>query len=74
MLWDQANEECKTAFEQRGFTVKDGILMINGYKIKAIDINNNPVSFTSWQELARKAVKFINYDYNTVVDFLENPL
>ena len=73
MLWDQANEECKTAFEQRGFTIKDGILMINGYKIKAIDINNNPVSFTSWQELARKAVKFIDPINNTVIDGLKNP-
>ena len=47
MLWDQANEECEAIFGQRGFTIKDGILMLNGYKIKAIDINNNPVSFTS---------------------------
>lgn len=73
MLWDQANEECKTIFEQRGFTIEDGILSYNGSEIKAIDINNNPISFTSWQELARKAVKFINQIDNTVVNDLENP-
>ena len=73
MLWDQANEECKTIFEQRGFTIEDGILSHNGSEIKAIDINNNPISFTSWQELARKAVKFINQIDNTVVNNLENP-
>lgn len=73
MLWDQANEECKTIFEQRGFTIEGGILSYNGSKIKAIDINNNPISFTSWQELARKAVKFINPIDNTVVDDLKNP-
>lgn len=73
MLWDQANEECKTIFEQRGFTIEDGILTYNGSKIKAIDINNNPISFTSWQELARKAVKFINQIDNTVIDDLKNP-
>lgn len=73
MLWDQANEECKTIFEQRGFTIEGGILSYNGSKIKAIDINNNPISFTSWQELARKAVKFINQIDNTVVDDLKNP-
>lgn len=73
MLWDQANEECKTIFEQRGFTIEGGILSYNGSKIKAIDINNNPILFTSWQELARKAVKFINQIDNTVVDDLKNP-
>ena len=73
MLWDQANEECKTIFEQRGFTIEDGILSHNGSEIKAIDINNNPISFTSWQELARKAVKFINQIDNTVVNNLKNP-
>lgn len=73
MLWDQANEECKTIFEQRGFAIEGGILSYNGSKIKAIDINNNPISFTSWQELARKAVKFINQIDNTVVDDLKNP-
>ena len=73
MLWDQANEECKTIFEQRGFTIEDGILSHNGSEIKAIDINNNPISFTSWQELARKAVKFINQIDNTIVNNLKNP-
>lgn len=73
MLWDQANEECKTIFEQKGFKFKDGILTYNGYKIKAVDINNNPVSFASWQELARKAVKFINPTNDTVIDDLKNP-
>ena len=73
MLWDQANEECKAIFEQKGFTIEGGILKHNGYETKAIDINNNPVSFTSWQELARKAVKFINPTNNTIIDGLENP-
>lgn len=73
MLWDQANEECKAIFEQKGFTIEGGILKHNGYEIKAIDINYNPVSFTSWQELARKAVKFINPTNNTIIDGLENP-
>ena len=73
MLWDQANEECKAIFKQNGFTIEDGILKHNGYEIEAIDINNNPVSFTSWQELARKAVKFINPINNTVIDDLKNP-
>lgn len=73
MLWDQANEECKAIFEQKGFKFKDGILTYNGYKIKAVDINNNPVSFASWQELARKAVKFINPANDTVIDDLKNP-
>ena len=39
MLWDQANEECKTIFEQNGFKFEDGILKHNGYETKAIDIN-----------------------------------
>lgn len=73
MLWDQANEECKAIFEQKGFKIEDGKLKYNGYEIKAIDINNNPVSFASWQELARKAVKFINPTNNTVIDDLKNP-
>lgn len=73
MLWDQANEECKTIFEQKGFKIEDGKLKHNGYEIKAIDINNNPISFASWQELARKAVKFINPTNNTVIDDLKNP-
>lgn len=73
MLWDQANEECKAIFEQKGFTIEDGILKHNGYETEAVDINYNPVSFTSWQELARKAVKFINPTNNTVIDGLENP-
>ena len=73
MLWDQANEECKTIFEQNGFTIEGRILKHNGYEIKAIDINNNPILFTSWQELARKAVKFINPINNTVIDDLKNP-
>lgn len=73
MLWDQANEECKTIFEQRGFTIEGGILRYNGSEIKAIDINNNPISFTSWQELARKAVKFINLIDNTIINDLGNP-
>lgn len=73
MLWDQANEECKTIFKQNGFTIEDKILKHNGSEVKAIDINNNPISFTSWQELARKAVKFINQIDNTVVDDLKNP-
>ena len=73
MLWDQANEECKAIFEQKGFILEDGVLKHNGYEIKAVDINYNPVSFTSWQELARKAVKFINPTNNTVIDSLENP-
>ena len=73
MLWDQANEECKTIFEQNGFTIEGKVLKHNGYEIKAIDINNNPVSFTSWQELARKAIKFINPIDNTVINGLENP-
>lgn len=73
MLWDQANEECKTIFEQNGFTIEGRILKHNGYEIKAIDINNNPISFTSWQELARKAVKFINPINNTIIDGFENP-
>ena len=73
MLWDQANEECKTIFEQSGFTLEGGILKYNGSEIKAIDINNNPISFTSWQELARKAAKFINLIDNTIIKDLENP-
>ena len=73
MLWDQANEECKTIFEQNGFTIEGRILKHNGYEIKAIDINNNPILFTSWQELARKAVKFINPINNTVINDLGNP-
>lgn len=73
MLWDQANEECKTIFEQKGFTIEGGVLKHNGYETKAVDINYNPVSFASWQELARKAVKFINPTNNTVIDGLENP-
>ena len=73
MLWDQANEECKTIFKQNGFTIEGGILKYNDYEIKAVDINNNPVLFTSWQELARKAVKFINPTNNTVIDDLKNP-
>ena len=73
MLWDQANEECKTIFEQNGFTIEGRILKHNSYEIEAIDINNNPISFTSWQELARKAVKFINPINNTIIDGLENP-
>lgn len=73
MLWDQANEECKIIFEQNGFTIEGRILKHNGYEIEAIDINNNPISFTSWQELARKAVKFINPINNTVIDSLKNP-
>lgn len=73
MLWDQANEECKTIFKQNGFTIEDKILKHNGSEVKAIDINNNPISFTSWQELARKAVKFINQIDNTVIDDLKNP-
>lgn len=73
MLWDQANEECKAIFKQNGFTIEDGILKHNGYETKAIDINNNSVSFTSWQELARKAIKFINPINNTVIDDLKNP-
>lgn len=73
MLWDQANEECKTIFKQNGFTIEGEILKHNGYEIKAIDINNNPISFASWQELARKAVKFINPINNTVIDGLKNP-
>ena len=73
MLWDQANEECKTIFEQNGFTIEGRILKHNGYEIEAIDINNNPISFASWQELARKAVKFINPINNTVINGLENP-
>ena len=73
MLWDQANEECKAIFEQKGFTIEGGILKHNGYETKAVDINYNLVSFASWQELARKAVKFINPTNNTVIDGLENP-
>ena len=73
MLWDQANEECKTIFEQNGFTIEGRILKHNGYEIEAIDINNNPILFASWQELARKAVKFINPINNTVIDSLKNP-
>ena len=73
MLWDQANKECKTIFKQNGFTIEGGILKYNDYKIKAVDINNNSVSFASWQELARKAVKFINPTNNTVIDDLKNP-
>ena len=73
MLWDQANEECKAIFKQKGFTIEGRTLKYNGSEIKAIDINNNPISFTSWQELARKAVKFINQINNTVVDDLKNP-
>ena len=73
MLWDQANEECKAIFEQNGFTIEGRTLKHNGYEIKAIDINNNPISFTSWQELARKAVKFVNPTNNTIIGGLKNP-
>lgn len=73
MLWDEANKECKTIFEQKGFKIEDGMLKYNGYEIKAIDINNNPVSFASWQEFARKVVKFINPTNNTIIDDLKNP-
>ncbi len=73
MLWDQANEECKTAFEQRGFTISNGVVSYNGRDVKVIDKNGNLIKPTSWQELARKAVKFIDSTNNTVIDGLKNP-
>ena len=73
MKQDQAKKKSKAAFEQRGCTISNGVVSYNGKDVIVIDKNGNLIKPTSWQELARKAVKFIDPINNTVIDSLKNP-